>query len=179
MLKLTLLFFFVYLFLGAIAVAVLDPDAAKRVFHSGVDLEDADKRAIEESLVLFNKILTDIFVTGGDPKLIDEMPASKNVKHFIFRDIGFLGGKGLLLVLDQATMEIMSFELERDDVLARTFEEWNYSYQETGTRKPVSEVKGMGQVYLYRLRKEEGSWRIVSWDLENAPPPEKRKEFLH
>jgi len=177
--RLTISFLVAYSILGVLTVAIVDRAAAKKVFSRQAVIGIPERKAIEDSLVLFNKILTDIYVTEGDPKLIDEMAASKNVKHFIFRDVGFVGGKGMIMVLDQATMEVMSIEKEGDDLLARTFEEWNYSYQEAGTRKPLTEVKGLSQVYLYRLRKENGSWMVVSWDLDDSPPPAGKRGFLY
>lgn len=131
-----------------------------------------DRAEVLEAVRLFNAIWRDFYATGGIPTMIDAMPASKMVKHGIFRDTGFLLRNERYLVYDLARavpLEVTSEAPGRAEVLL--FEEWNYVYQERATRKPVSEVKGMGQGFRYRLSRHEGQWSIREWFPEDVPAP--------
>ena len=140
--------------------------AAKRA------LAGEERAEVLETVRLFNAIWRDFYATGGIPTMIDSMPATKLVKHGIFRDTGFLLRNERYLVYDLARavpLEVTSDGPDKAEVLV--FEEWNYVYQESATRKPVSEVKGMGQGYRYRLARHEGRWAIHEWAPEDVPAP--------
>lgn len=135
-------------------------------------LTEDDRAEVLEAVRLFNAIWRDFYATGGIPTMIDAIPASKMVKHGIFRDTGFLLQNERYLVYDLARavpLEVTSEAPDRAEVLL--FEEWNYVYQERATRKPVSEVKGMGQGFRYRLARHEGRWSIQEWFPEDVPAP--------
>jgi len=168
----------VYLVLAATLTAVFDRKNMPWGY-GGPELTENDKREITLTVELFNKVLSDFYATGGDPALIDDMPASKNIKHFIYRDIGFIGRNGMILVLDQASSRVTSLRQDKDIVLATFFEEWNYVYQKFDTRKPVSGIKGMGLSYTYALSRKDNGWQIDSWGFEDVPAPSRKEEFLY
>ena len=51
------------------------------------------------------------------------------------------------------------------------FEEWNWTLQRKSDRKLVSEVRGLGQGFRYRVARESGRWVVASWDVEDVPAP--------
>src|SRR5512145_2300704 len=78
----------------------------------------------------------DFYATGGDPALLDAVPASKTAKHQIFRDIGFLRESQLVLVQDLATNTLLETRMVAPGVAeVLVFEEWNWTLQRKQDRK--------------------------------------------
>ncbi len=140
----------------------------------------AGRPGILETLMDFNAIWSDFFATGGVPAMIDEFPAAKMVKHGIFRDTGWLESMDRVQVYDLARMVPIEVRFRPDgSAEADVYEEWNYVIQEKSTRRPVTEVKGMGQGFRYRLMREGGGWVVTGWDPLDvpAPPPLEGRPF--
>lgn len=141
------------------------------LLSSGKRLEK-ERAAIVETIRYYNKILTDFYVTGGVPLLLDEFPAVKTLKHGLFRDIGFIRDYGMVLVYDLADMTPVDIRiLSPNAAEAVIFEEWNYVYQRKEDREPVSRVKGLGQGFRYRLIKQNGAWIVRNWDPVDVEDP--------
>jgi hypothetical protein len=120
----------------------------------------------------YNEILQDFYATGGQPRLIDEMPATATVKHHVFRDLGFLQRAGLVLVLDLAQAQLVRARAEGPTRAVLDFDEqWNYVYQRAEDRRPAAPLKGMRQVFRYDLRNERGRWLVASSDPAEVFPP--------
>ncbi len=114
----------------------------------------------------------DFYATGGDPALLDAIPATKAAKHQIFRDIGFLRDAGLVLVQDLAANTLLDASMVAPGTAeVLVFEEWNWTLQRKSDRKLVSEVRGLGQGFRYRVARESGRWVVASWDVEDVPAP--------
>jgi hypothetical protein len=162
---------------GAAGVAIfaalaawLDPELLPR--RPPRELTEQDRVAIRETLRAYQKVYQDFFASGGGPALLDEFPASKDVKHHVFRDVGFLGASGLVLVQDLATLTVVAMRSTGQGLAeADAYEEWNYVLQEVEGRKPVGPLKGMGQGFRYVLHRSDSGWRVVQWDLSDVPPP--------
>lgn len=156
------------LFAGA--AALLDP--ALRGAPADPPLSDAEEAAIQGALVDFQRIYQDFFATGGAPALIDAFPATREVKHHLFRDIGFVRDAGLVLVQDLATATLVETRRTGGDTAeALVYEEWNHVFQRASDRVPVSTVKGLGQGFRYHLRREAGRWVVTAWDPEDVARP--------
>jgi hypothetical protein len=154
--------------------------ASARVLDPGLwpvrpRLSAADDAAVREAIDIFNRVYEDFYASGGRPAMIDEFPATRAVKHHVFRDIGFIRDAGLVQVQDLAAATIR--EVSRTgagEATALVYEEWNYMLQRSEDRAPKSELKGEGQGFRYRLRKERGRWVIADWEVvELAAPPRK------
>ncbi len=136
--------------------------------------------AIKNAIILYNKIFTDLYVSNGRVLRLNDFPASKMLRHELFRDLDFLRSRGLLLVYDNA--DIVFAEIKRPSSFTaevRTFEEWNYLYRDIQTRENRSAVKGLGQGFEYLMRKQEGEWIVADVRLADVKPPEKKNEFLY
>lgn len=153
----------------AALAALLDPQLLSRPLSRG------DDEAIRAALASYNRIYEDFFASGGQPALIDEFPASRDVKHHVFRDIGFLRSAGYVQVYDLAEAEVR--EIRRTGpgrAEALVFEEWNHVLQSSETRQPASPLKGLGQGFRYVLRRTGDRWLVVAWDLADLDsPPDK------
>ena len=145
--------------------AVLDRDLVFLPFHHEAKRQERETPAILASLPAYNAILTDIYVTNGDPKMLNELPATKAMRHDLYRDIGYIREHQQVLIYDMAKLTPVSIRLTSPRTAdAVVFEEWNYEYQRASDRVPASRMKGIGQGYLYRLTEEGGAWIISSWD---------------
>ncbi len=128
-----------------------------------------DAGEIRNAISFFNKIYTDILVSDGVPAMLNKMPASKQIRHELFRHIGYLREHGLILVMDMADMKLISINSPADNIVeAVTFEEWNYLYQELGTRKLARAIKGMGYGFRYTLINSPEGWKIVDFQPEDV-----------
>lgn len=152
------------------AAALLDPGL--RPARLGKTLSGEDAAGVLAAIVDFQRIYEDFFATGGDPALLDAFPASREVKHQVFRDVGYVRDAGLVFVQDLASATMVEMlRTGPDTAEALTYEEWNYIFQRDGDRTPASELKGMGQGFRYRLHHEGKRWIVTAWGPEDVPPP--------
>jgi hypothetical protein len=132
------------------------------VGHGKYQAEERD--LITAAVSTYNAIFADFYASNGIAKMLNEFPATKAVRHGLFRDIGFIRDSGRILVYDLATLTPVDVRVHsHSKAEAVFFEEWNYIYQDKKDRKPVSPVKGMGQGYKYSLVKEFGAWKVSAW----------------
>lgn len=161
-----------------ISAFVLDKDMVRYPFVSSAKGMEREKSAVIEAVRMYNKILTDFYSSGGKPALLNEFPATKAIKHGVFRDLGFITTMKRVLVYDMADMmpvdvRITSFNTAQ----AVVFEEWNYVYQRIEDRMPVSALKGLGQGFRYWLARQGGTWIVTGWTPVEVEEPED-KGFL-
>lgn len=153
----------------AATAAVIDP--ALRVRRSAA-LAPGDDAAIRATLRDYQRIYQDFFASGGVPALLDEFPASKDVKHHVFRDVGFVRDAGLVLVQDLAALDVREVRgTAAGFAEAVTYEEWNHVFQLADDRKPASRIKGLGQGFRYRIRRTGGAWKVTGWELADVVAP--------
>jgi hypothetical protein len=139
-----------------------------------------ERREVVDTIALANRIQSDFYASGGAPALLDEFPATKGIKHRVFREIGFLRDRGLVQVLDLADQLPLRAERTPDggaEVLQ--YEDWNYLVQRAEDRAPATELRGMSGGFRYGLRREAGRWIIVSWEPERVERPASPTEFKY
>lgn len=144
---------------------------------SGVPCPEAEKKEIEATVKLYNKILADFYASGGKPALINHMPATKQIKHEIFRDLGYVKRVDKVLVYDLASLTTFRIKLTGPGKAEGQFyEEWNYMYQNLD-RTPDTRPLGFGRGFRYHLVKEKGKWLVHDWDPDSTVPDMSTKEF--
>jgi len=144
---------------------------------SGRDCPDADMKEIEKTVKLYNKILSDFYASGGNPSLINHMPATKQIKHEVFRDLGYVKGVEKILVYDMASITTHRIRLTGPGrAEAQFYEEWNYLYQNLD-RSPKTRPIGFGRGFRYHLVKEQGRWLVQDWDPDVTVPDLSKKDF--
>jgi hypothetical protein len=141
-------------------------------------LPEPERGEVLRVLRLYQQILADFHASGGVPTLLDDFPATKGVRHRVFREIGFLRDRGLVQVLDLADAIPISAERTSDgSVEVVLFEEWNWTLQRAADRKLLTEVKGFGQGFRYGLVRERGGWVVAWWRPEGVARPSTPPEF--
>jgi len=167
------------LYCAVIATADRDVVTFARSHMPGSELAKSEQAKIAETIKSYNFILSDFYASGGVPSLLDQFPATKTVKHGVFRDLGYIKSAGRVLVYDHAASTPKKITLTSPDrAEAVVFEEWNYMYQSLGDRKPLSRPQGFGQGFRYTLIREQGKWLVDGWDTVMLPDTEKKREFL-
>ncbi len=139
-------------------------------------LSEKDKGEIINTLRLYNKILTDFYVSDGKPALLNQFPASKLIRHHTFRDIGFLQNSGRIIVYDLAELIPVSIELDSPDrAEAVVLELWNYMYQKRKNRETITLPKGFSRGLRYYLIRRGGQWIIEDYEPVHIKEPEIRE----
>lgn len=129
---------------------------------------------IKSTIVKYNKIFTDLYVSDGGISMLDEFPSSVKLKHEIYRNLDFLRARKLILIYDMADSRFVDINvLNPYYAEAVVYEEWNYLYQERMSRNIVSSIRGFGHGFRYYLRKVKGRWLVIDTEPVDMEPPEK------
>lgn len=166
-------------FLFLLFLFLLDRDHLRFVgaVLGGRDCPAAEKQEIGQAVTKYNKILSDFYASGGNPMLINHMPATKQIKHEVFRDLGYVKGVEKILVYDMASMTPYRIRLTGPGrAEAQFFEEWNYLYQNLD-RSPKTRPLGFGLGVRYHMVKEQGRWLVQDWDPDVTVPDLAGKDF--
>lgn len=137
-------------------------------------------RQIHETIRLYDKVFTDLYVSDGQVMRLDDLPVRTVLKHELYRELDFLRAKDLVLIYDMANLKFVSTKLESPftaEVL--TYEEWNYVYRKGSDRKQAGTVKGFGAGFRYHLIKQQGRWKVADVDPVKMAPPEAKDEFKY
>lgn len=133
---------------------------------------EEERQWILGALSDFQRVYKDFFFTAGGLAMLDACPATTEVKHRVFMDIGFLRDAGLVLVQDLAQVTVL--DVRRDGPAGaevRVHEEWNYAYRRIADQSLAQDVKGLGQGFRYSLRRERGRWLVAGWIPEDGSRP--------
>ncbi len=177
MAKKILLSFLVVSVLVLGSAAVFEKGLFLSAYQSRLKLKEEEK-AIRDTIRLYNKIMTDIYVSDGIPARLNDFPATKQIRHELFKHIGYLREKGLILIYDMADMHVK--EIKMSSPLAAeaiVFEEWNYIYRKNPSRELASSIKGLGQGFKYLLSKQDNKWIVVNY-VPIEIEIDKKDEFL-
>lgn len=140
---------------------------------------EREQVSVAETIRKYDAILIDFYDTNGVPALLNEFPATKAMRHAIFRDIGFLRDTGRTLVQDMADLTPVDVKITSYNTAeAVMLEQINYQYQRGNNRMPITEMKGMGCGFRYYLIRENNQWVVSEWDPVFVEEPINR-EFLY
>jgi hypothetical protein len=139
-----------------------------------------EEASVRQTVLLYNKILTDLYASDGQTLRLNDFPASVILKHELYRDLDFLRSRGLLIIYDMADLTFMKLKM-RSPFLAdvEVYEEWNYIYQKNPSRKIASSIKGFGQGFRYILKRQKTGWLVIEVIPVDIEEPEKRDEFYY
>ncbi len=139
----------------------------------------AEKEQVAATIKSYNRVLSDFYASGGVPALLDRFPATKTIKHGVFRDLGYIKSAEKVLIYDHAATTPVKITITAPGKAeALVFEEWNFMYQRSADRKPVSRPQGLGRGFRYTLVRDQGGWLVDGWDPVEMAEPDKKREFL-
>ena len=135
-------------------------------FHLGFYDRPAEETHIEDTINLFNKHYATFFNTGGKLDGLNEFPAANLIKRRIFQEINDWRKKNQVLVYDKDSFDIEDITLLNPvTAVAVAKEVWFLSVQERDTRKKLSPVKANSIQVRYILKKREGTWSVVEYEV--------------
>lgn len=138
---------------------------------------ESDRKQIEVTINNYNKILADFYASGGNPALINQFPTTKQIKHEVFRDLGYIKSADRILVYDMASITPYRIRLTAPGrAEAQFYEEWNYMYQNFD-RTTKTRPLGFGKGFRYHLVYDNGSWLVQDWDPDMTVPDLSTNEF--
>jgi len=160
-------------------LAILDRDHLRFMVAGafGNACPEGEVQDIEKTVKSYNKILADFYASGGNPALINQMPAGKQIKHEVFRDLGYVKRVDKILVYDMASITTYRIRLTGPGrAEGQFYEEWNYMYQNPD-RTPNTRPMGFGRGFRYHLVKKKGQWLVNDWDPDPTVPDISTKDF--
>jgi hypothetical protein len=147
-------------------------------FHLGLYDGEAEERAIEDTLRLFNRHFATFFNTGGSLQGLNEFPAANLIKRRIFQEINNWRKNNSLLVYDRDVFKIEFIKLmDPVSAIALAKEVWFLNVQDIDTRRYISPVKAAPVKVRYFLKKIEKKWQVVEYEVfgegDEVPPVNK------
>jgi hypothetical protein len=166
----------IYIALGCVFERQLFVPLVSRLFGG----RDTEVKQIQETILLYNKVFTDLYVSDGQVMRLDDLPVRTVLKHEIYRELDFLRSKGLVLIYDMASLKFVSTKLLSPFAAeVTTFEEWNYVYRQGADRKQAGTEKGLGTGFRYHMIKPQGRWKIADVDPVKDVTPEGKNDFKY
>lgn len=162
----------------AVVLLVFDrPIVNFACLHKGWGLKQQEE-TIKKTLKLYNSCFQDFYASGGMHTKLDEFPATKQVKHELFRDIGFLTENRRVMIYDFADQSIVKISFPAPaKAEVEVTEEWNFLYQKLADRSPFTKVRGFTQGVRYTLKEMNGRWLVVDWEPTDGKGPKGNDGF--
>jgi hypothetical protein len=136
------------------------------------ELSQSEQKAAADTVHLTLNLMRHLYLSGGDLRFADRMPASDGVKEEMLADIVYLGQRHLVQDAELLRLDVMSIEtLAAGRLELATRELWRFR---------VLRADGSGEVEAPHTRTLEASyllvrggsgWRVESWRLEEPEPP--------
>lgn len=139
---------------------------------------EEDRQWIIGAVSDFHRVYKDFYATAGGIAMLEACPATTEVKHRVFMDIGFLRDSGLVLVQDLAQVTLLDVRKAGPDLAeVVVYEEWNYAYRRIADRSIARDVRGLGQGFRYTVRRTGGRWLVAGWVPEDRDAPRDEEGF--
>ena len=143
------------------------------LFNLGVG-RSSETELIRRTIKQYNSATSGFYASGGYLAEFAILPADNLIKRKHYQNIVQLNRDGVVLVFDQdKTVSQKIHFYNRNQACVIATEQWAMAFQDTQTRKKLSNVKGTRLVVRYMMRREQGKW-IVS-DVEVFPGTEQVK----
>ncbi len=150
-------------------------------FHTGMYNTEEEKKAVENTLKLFNKNLATLFNTGGDLQSLNYIPAENLIKRRNVQEINEWTRNNKVLVYDKDGFEIEDIELlSRQGATAVSKEVWFLNVQNRQNRSEKSGVKANSIRVRYILGKQDNRWKIIEFEVfgkDDTIPPLREGEI--
>lgn len=165
----------------SLSFATSEQSLANFRFHAGLFDRTAARKNVEQTLKKFNVHFASFFNTGGMLEGLNEFPAENMVKRRVFQDINTLLSANTIMVYDKDQFKLKDVAfIDPLRAVAIADEVWFLSLHDAKTRARLSGVKASTIQVRYLLRKQEGGWRVVDFQVfakDDAIPDLPSKEF--
>jgi hypothetical protein len=134
--------------------------------QSVAELSEAEQKAAADTVHLTLNLMRHLYVSGGDLRFADRMPASDGVKEEMLADIVYLGQRHLVEDPELLRLDVMSVEVLAEDRLElRTRELWRFRVMRADGAGEVEPPQNRTVEGAYLVERGGSGWRVESWRL--------------
>lgn len=143
----------------ALAAPMLPPDRRP-------ELSEADRRAAAATVYRFVQLSSHLYATGGDRRFAERLPSSPALIDEVVRDARYVLHNERVEEPSLIRLDVASIASPSADVITVDVREyWTTRYYFKADRSFDSVRSDIVRVQ-YRLQRDGGSWRVMSWDPE-------------
>lgn len=148
-------------------------------------LWEEDRRAAADTVATFLSLMRHFYVSGGDPRFAERMPASDGLIEELRSDVDYLARNHRVQEPDLERLVVLSVEAlgeggggarggdGLDRVEVKTREEWRFRVLWAKDGSPAEPARERTVDGLYYLARTSAGWRVEGWrpiaDSEEAP----------
>ncbi len=137
-----------------------------------------EEQRIKSTLKLYNSCFVDFHDSGGVPERLNDFPAVTQLRHEVFREMGFLAANQRIMIYDSAEQKVLKITfISPGKAEVDVIEEWNFLYQKLKDRKPFTKIRGFSQGLSYKLGQVRGQWVVQEWEPKEIKSQVKNNEF--
>lgn len=135
------------------------------------ELPEVEQEAAADTVHLTLNLMRHLYLSGGDPRFADRMPASDGVKEEMLADIVYLGQRHLMQDSELLRLDVMSVEtLAPDRLELVTRELWRFRVLRADGTGEVEPAHNRTVEAAYLVARGGSGWRVESWRLEEQEP---------
>ncbi len=128
--------------------------------------DEAEQKAAADAVHRTLTLMRHLYLSGGDPRFADRMPAADGVKEEMLADIVYLGRRHLLQDPDLQRLDVMPVEILAEGRLElRTRELWRFRVLRAGGEE-VEPQREQTVEATYLVTRGGSGWRVEGWQLE-------------
>jgi len=131
-----------------------------------VEVAEEDRAATEDAVRLVLSLMRHFYLSGGDPRFAERMPASEGLIEEMHAEIEYLAGNRRIQDPSLEAIEITAVELLGEGrVEVRTRERWHIRvlWAEEGEDAEPPRSQTLDSKYL--LIRDSSEWRVEAWQL--------------
>lgn len=137
--------------------------------------------AVRDTIRLFSASMAGFYATGYTAGLV-QFPAENPIRRRIFQDLRNWEQSGVFLVMDRDKSVVREVTFVAPDLAVVLVDEsWFSIFQDSRTRRPVSDKKANVLTVRYYLKKQWGRWIVFEYEVyerEDRVPPVRIEQVL-
>jgi hypothetical protein len=129
-----------------------------------VELPEAKRKAAADTVHLTLNLMRHLYLSGGDPRFADRMPASDGLKEEMMADITYLSHRHLVQDPDLRRLEVVSIEaLSENRLELSTRERWRFTVARADGSGEVEPPRTQWVEAVYLVVRGGAGWQVESW----------------
>lgn len=129
-----------------------------------LELSQADRRAAAATVYRFVQLSSHLYATGGDRRFAERLPSSPALIDEIVRDARYVLHNERVQEPSLMRLDIASIESPSPDVITVGVKEYWTTRYYFKVDHSFDAVRSDVVLVQYRLQRDAGSWRVMSWD---------------
>lgn len=135
------------------------------------ELSVEDRQGAAEAVALTLSLMGHVYLSGGDPRFADRMPAGEGVLAELQADVEYLARNHRRQDLTLEDFQVTDVErLGEDRVEVRTQERWRVRFLRIPGGAEVEPARRQTLSGKYLVVRQGGGWRVEGWDFGGPEP---------